>query len=166
MRGLSSRLLEGASEMGNRQAALTREVSQRDFAIQATPQNLLGAPHLPGCQTAADQAILGAGRVKVRARMPGGDAEDLGDLFMRGTYPDGGGRVHGDAVVAALGHGDREGDEFLHLRVEQAGYGGSTPEHLVTVYDIDADVAGCRRRRGTFMGVGPLDLILYPIIRC
>ena len=126
MRGLSRRLLEGASEMGDRQAALTREVSQSDFAIQALPQHLLGAPHLPGCQTAAGQARVDSSRVKVRARMPGGDAEHLGDLLPCNACQDGGGRMHGHAVVAAHDQGDREANEFVHLRAEQAGSGGVT----------------------------------------
>jgi len=126
MRGLSRRLLEGASEMGDRQAALTREVSQSDFAIQALPQNLLGAPHLPGCQTAADQAMVDTTRVNVRARIPSDDAEDLGDLLPCSARPDGCGRMHGHAVVAAHDQGDREANEFVHLRAEQAGSGGVT----------------------------------------
>ena len=126
MRGLSRRLLEGASEMGDRQAALTREVSQSDFAIQALPQNLLGAPHLPGCQTAADQAMVDTTRVNVRARMSGSDAVDLGDLLLCGTHPDGRGRMQDAAAIAAHGQGDREANEFVHLRAEQAGSGGVT----------------------------------------
>ena len=116
MRGLSRRLLERASEVGDRQAALIGEVSQGDFAIQALPQNLLGVPHLPGCQTAADEARIDASRMKVRDRMLGGDAGDLGDLLVRSSRPDGRGRVHGDAVVAVQHQADCEGDEFVHLR--------------------------------------------------
>lgn len=153
MRGLSRRLLKGASEMGDRQAALSGEVSQRDFAIQAPPQNPLGAPYLPGCQTAADQARVDASRMNVRGdRMLGGNAEDLGDLLVDSTRPDSRGHVHGDAIVAAHGQGDREGDEFVHLHAEQAGYGASTPERLVTFHDIGADSANGRRGWGSAHG--------------
>ena len=156
VRSLPRRPLEGTSEMSNGQTALTREVSQSDFAIKALPQDLLGAPHLPGCQTAANQARADASHVNVRgARMLGGDAMDLGDLLGRSTRPDRAGRAHGDSVVAAHGKGDREDDEFVHLRAEQAGYGGSTPERVITLYDIWADSVDCRRVQGSAHGRRP-----------
>src|SRR5262249_58195288 len=73
MRSLPRRPLEGTSEMSNGQTALTREVSQSDCFIQALPQDLLGAPYLPSCQTAAGQATLYPSHLNVRFRMPGGD---------------------------------------------------------------------------------------------
>ena len=153
MGGLSRRLFKGASEMGNRQAALTREVSQSEFAIQALPQDLLGAPHLPGCQTAADQARVDASHVNVRgARMLGGDQMDRGDLLGSSTCLNRAGRVYGDAVVAANGQGDRKGDEFVHLHAKQAVYGGDTPGRLVALHDIGADSADRRRERGSAHG--------------
>ena len=103
MRSLPRRPLEGTSEMSNGQTALTREVSQSDCFIQALPQDLLGAPYLPSCQTAAGQAMLYPSHLSVRFRVPGGDAHDFGDLLVRSTRPDGGHRVHGDAVVAVQG---------------------------------------------------------------
>lgn len=152
MRGLSRRLLERASEVGDRQAALTGKVSQGNFAIRALPQSLLGAPYLPGCQTAADEARIDASRMKVRDRMLGGDAEDLGDLLVRSTRPDGCSRVHGDAVVAAHDKSDCEGDEFVHLHAEQAGCGTGTPERLVALHDIGADPADRGRVLGSAHG--------------
>jgi hypothetical protein len=68
VRRSSCRLLEGASEMGDRQAALVSEVRQSDFATQTLIQNLGSAAHLPRCQTAANRARVNANRVNLRVR--------------------------------------------------------------------------------------------------
>src|SRR5215471_19967769 len=100
MRSLPRRPLEGTSEMSNGQTAGTREVSQSDCFIEALPQDLLGAPYLPRCQTAAGQAMLYPSHLSVRVRLSGCDAHDFGDLLVRNTRADGGHRVYRDAVVA------------------------------------------------------------------
>ena len=43
--------------------------------------------------------------------------------------------MHGDAVVAVQGQGDREGDQVVYLQAEQPGYIGRTPQRLITLYD-------------------------------
>ena len=146
VRRSSCRLLEGASEMGDRQAALGSEVSQSDFATQTLIQNLGSAAHLPRCQTAADQAKVGAHRVNLRVL--GGDTEHLGNLLVGTAHLDGGSRVHSDAGVAAYGQGNPERDEFGHLGSEQAGYSAAA-ESAAELHSIGADRADGRRGWGS-----------------
>ena len=156
VRSLPRRPLEGTSEMGNGQTALTCEMSHGDCFIQALPKDLLGAPYLPRCQTAVGQRMLYASRLSVRIRMPGGDAHEFGDFLLRSTLPEGGHRVPRDAVVAAQGHGDREGDQPVYLRAEQTGYRGRTAERVITLDDVWVDPVDCRRGRGSAHGTSPL----------
>jgi hypothetical protein len=76
--------------------------------------------------------MLYPSRLSVRVRMPGADAHDFGKLVVRSTRPDGGLRVHGDAVIAVQGQGDREGDQVVYLQAGQTGYRGRTLEPVIT----------------------------------